>query len=110
VIAEKLEALTQLRMLNTRMKDYFDLWLLSRQPELDRQVLRTAIERTFQARRTEIDRTPVGLSTEFGLDPTKQRQWNAFVRRSSIQGAPANLATVVEELRRFFEPILSQIP
>ena len=43
VVAEKLQALVQLRMLNTRMKDYFDLWLLTRQPELDKAVLSIAI-------------------------------------------------------------------
>ncbi len=47
VVAEKLQALVQLRMLNTRMKDYFDLWLLTRQPELSREVLAEAIKRTF---------------------------------------------------------------
>ena len=50
VIAEKLQALVQLRMLNTRMKDYFDLWLLTRQPELNKEVLGTAIKRTFENR------------------------------------------------------------
>ena len=48
VIAEKLQALVQLRMFNTRMKDYFDLWLLTRQTELKKEVLAIAITRTFQ--------------------------------------------------------------
>jgi hypothetical protein len=74
-MAEKLQALVQLRMLNTRMKDYFDLWLLSRQPELNKETLRTAIERTFKNRNMEIEKTPIALSTEFGNDPTKQVQW-----------------------------------
>jgi predicted nucleotidyltransferase component of viral defense system len=50
VVAEKLQALVQLRMLNTRMKDYFDLWLLTGQPELNKEVLGTAIKRTFANR------------------------------------------------------------
>jgi hypothetical protein len=36
-------ALTQVRMANTRMKDYFDLWLLSKEPELNQATLREAI-------------------------------------------------------------------
>uniref|UniRef100_A0A7V4XSL3 Nucleotidyl transferase AbiEii/AbiGii toxin family protein n=1 Tax=Acidobacterium capsulatum TaxID=33075 RepID=A0A7V4XSL3_9BACT len=84
VIAEKLQALVQLRMLNSRMKDYYDLWLLSRHPELDVTTLRYAIQRTFRNRNTAIEAAPVGLSTEFCEDPGKQAQWRAFLRRSNL--------------------------
>jgi len=107
VVAEKLQALVQLRMLNTRMKDYFDLWLLTRQPELSREVLVEAIKRTFANRGMELDLEPVGLSSAFGNDPAKQMQWSAFVKRSRLTEAPAKLSEVVEELRLFFAPILS---
>ena len=107
VMAEKLQALTQLRMANTRMKDYFDLWLLSRQPELNPETLRTAIRRTFANRKMEIDKTPVGLSTEFGSDPTKQVQWKAFLKRSALMQAPEKLSDVVDELRVFFGALLN---
>lgn len=109
VMAEKLQALVQLRMLNSRMKDYFDLWLLSRHPELNKETLRTAIHRTFRNRTTEIEAAPVGLSTEFGNDPGKQAQWRAFLKRSTLTQAPGNLAEVVEELRVFFEPIFGAL-
>jgi len=106
VMAEKLQALTQLRMSNTRMKDYFDLWLLSRQPELNKAILRKAIERTFENRKMEIEVEPVGLSSEFGADPVKQVQWKAFLKRSSLTAAPQSLTDVVEEIRLFFNPVL----
>lgn len=109
VIAEKLQALVQLRMLNSRMKDYFDLWLLSRHPELNMATLRTAIQRTFENRDTEIEAAPVGLSAEFGNDPGKQTQWRAFLKRSALTNAPENLGEVVEQLRTFFEPILGTL-
>lgn len=109
VIAEKLQALVQLRMLNSRMKDYFDLWLLSRHPELNMATLRTAIQRTFENRDTEIEAAPVGLSAEFGSDPGKQTQWRAFLKRSALTNAPENLGEVVEQLRTFFEPILGAL-
>jgi hypothetical protein len=94
-------------MLNTRMKDYFDLWLLTRQPELSREVLVEAIKRTFANRGMELDVDPIGLSSAFGNDPAKQMQWSAFVKRSRLTEAPAKLSEVVEELRLFFTPILS---
>lgn len=106
VIAEKLQALVQLRMLNTRMKDYFDLWLLTRQPQLNREVLADAIKRTFANRGMEIDIAPIGLSSAFGDDSVKKMQWSAFVKRSRLTDAPENLSEVVEELSQFFEPIL----
>lgn len=109
VIAEKLEALVQLRMLNSRMKDYFDIWILLRHPELDQAVLRAAIERTFKNRKMEIDAAPIGLSPQFGTDPAKQAQWRAFLKRSALKGAPEQLSVVVEELRAFFEPIFMSL-
>lgn len=91
------------------MKDYFDLWLLSRHPELNKETLRNAIQRTFRNRATEIEAAPVGLSVEFGNDPGKQTQWRAFLKRSALTQAPGNLAEAVEELRAFFEPILAAL-
>jgi hypothetical protein len=108
VVAEKLQALVQLRMLNTRMKDYFDLWLLTRQPELNREVLAEAIKRTFANRGMEIDLAPIGLSSTFGDDAAKQMQWSAFVKRSRLTEVPANLSEIVEELHQFFAPIFSR--
>jgi hypothetical protein len=109
VVAEKLQALVQLRMSNTRMKDYFDLWLLTRQPELNREVLTTAIKRTFANRGMQIDPNPVGLSAAFGNDPAKQMQWTAFLKRSRLAAAPQSLSEVVKELEEFFAAILSQV-
>jgi len=108
VVAEKLQALVQLRMLNTRMKDYFDLWLLARQPELNKEVLATAIKRTFANRGMEIDKAPIGLSPAFGDDTAKQKQWVAFLKRARLTEVPNSLSEVVEELHQFFVPILSQ--
>ncbi len=106
VVAEKLQALVQLRMLNTRMKDYFDLWVLTRQPELNKEVLGSAIERTFANRGMEIDADPIGLSPAFGNDPAKQTQWSAFLKRARITEAPSSLSEVVEELDKFFATYL----
>ena len=95
-------------MLNTRMKDYFDLWQLTRQPELNKKVLGMAIKRTFANRGMEIDPAPIGLSSIFGDDPAKQMQWSAFLKRTRLSEAPPNLSEVVEELHKFFATVLSQ--
>lgn len=86
VVAEKLEAMVQLGQANTRMKDFFDLHVLSRDFEFDGDVLVEAIRATFERRSTPIPgSTPVALTPEFSEDPAKTMQWNAFVRKS---GAP----------------------
>ena len=108
-IAEKLQALVQLRMLNTRMKGYYDLWLLSRQPELNTATLREAIQRTFWNRNTAIEAAPVGLSDEFCNDPVKQAQWRAFLRRSNLTETSIGLVQIGEELWGFFAPILKDL-
>jgi hypothetical protein len=106
VVAEKLEALTSLGMLNSRMKDYFDLWVLAKYSEFDRQILIQAIAATFDRRQTRIpDGVPVGLSDEFANDSLKENQWNAFLRKNAIDPKP--LSEVVADLREFLVPILA---
>jgi len=105
VVAEKLEALTSLGMLNSRMKDYFDLWVLVRYSQFDSQILTRAVAATFQHRQTGIpDGVPIGLSNEFGNDPQKSKQWGAFLRKNAIDPKP--LSEVVTDLREFLMPVL----
>ncbi|MBI5860713.1 MAG: nucleotidyl transferase AbiEii/AbiGii toxin family protein [Rhodocyclales bacterium] len=106
VVAEKLEALTSLGMLNSRMKDYFDLWVLVRYSEFDMQILIRAVAATFERRQTRIPNgVPVGLSDEFANDSLKEKQWNAFLQKNSI--APKPLSEVVTDLRDILMPVLS---
>lgn len=98
VCAEKLQALCVLGMANTRLKDYFDLWLLLGEGTLDASQLARAIAATFTRRGTPLPTTwPVGLTDPFAADAGKQRQWQAFLRKNRLE-APA-LADVVVELR-----------
>ncbi|MBI3899999.1 MAG: nucleotidyl transferase AbiEii/AbiGii toxin family protein [Gammaproteobacteria bacterium] len=100
VIAEKLHAMVILGTRNSRMKDYFDLHTLARASALDSATLGEAIAATFQRRKTALPLdVPVGLSDEFGRDPTKQAQWKAFVGKNRLN-VPA-LDEVVAEIRRF---------
>jgi hypothetical protein len=102
VIAEKFEAITSLGIANSRMKDFFDLWVLTRNWELDTSILSRAVKATFARRGTELPTsTPVGLSDEFAADQTKQTQWRAFTARNQL--ATPELQVVVQHLRRFLE-------
>src|SRR6202166_382663 len=71
VIAEKLEALTKLGLLNSRMKDYYDLALLSRMYSFEGENLIEAIIATFRHRGTSIEAEPAGLTEAFYADPAR---------------------------------------
>lgn len=105
VYAEKVEAIAQLGIANSRMKDYFDLLALTREGTMDPAVLAQAITATFERRGTALpDAMPLGLTEEFARDAAKRRQWAAFLDRNRLQ-APA-LEAVIDELARFLrEPL-----
>lgn len=106
VVAEKLEALASLGMLNSRLKDYFDLWILARQSDFEGQLLTLAVAATFDRRGTEVPQgVPMGLSDEFIEDDQKQKQWQAFLRKNALVAMP--LAAIVNDLRRFLLPVLA---
>lgn len=103
VIAEKFQAMVMLGLVNTRMKDFYDVWILSRSYDFDEDRLARAIEATFERRGTDVPvEEPVALSQTFAKDAAKQRQWAAFVRDLDID-VPA-LDVVVANLSEFLLP------
>jgi hypothetical protein len=98
VVAEKLHAVSILGMTNSRMKDFFDLWVLLRDQTLQGSEVQQAVEATFTRRQTALpDTLPVGLSDAFADDGAKQLQWRAFLRRNQLDAL--ELAAVLLEIR-----------
>lgn len=105
VIAEKFQAMVILGAANSRMKDYFDLCILSRFSDFAGNLLCQAICATFERRRTPMPSgVPYGLSEEFALDSQKQVQWRAFLKKNGL--AHMELKTVIQELQSFLLPPL----
>lgn len=105
VYAEKLEAIVQLGIANSRMKDYFDLVILAREGAMEPTMLARAIVATFERRGTLLPETmPLGLSAEFARDTGKRRQWDAFLKRNRLN-APALDATIEELVRFLHQPL-----
>jgi predicted nucleotidyltransferase component of viral defense system len=103
VVAEKLDALVTLGIANSRMKDYFDLWVLARQADFDGYILTQAIRATFDRRATQMpDGVPFGLTPDFAEDRQKQIQWQAFLRKNAL--GQVSLPEVLDMLRRFLLP------
>src|SRR5690554_2103689 len=103
VVAEKFEALSSLGIANSRMKDYFDLWILAQHTEFDGDILRQAIQATFDRRTTALTgQAPFGLTDAFAQDLQKQTQWQAFLRKNRLE-APA-LRDLIAGLATFLLP------
>ena len=99
VIAEKFHAMVVLGRANSRMKDYYDVWMLTSALEIEHERLHRAIGATFSRRSTVIPTVvPDGLSDAFATDPGKQRQWDAFAR--NLSGTIPGFGLVVSELRQ----------
>lgn len=110
VVSEKLEAIVALGMLNSRMKDFYDLWVLSREFDFDGAKLATAIRATFDRRRTPLPaEVPAALSEEFFGDPAKQGQWRAFVARGQLRHSDVALAAAVRGVRTFAWPVMAAL-
>ena len=104
-IAEKFQALVALDILNTRIKDFYDIWSLSRGMEFEGGILARAIAATFARRATPLpQQTPRGLTEEFSEDPTKQALWKAFVRKGRLDVESKTLGQVVIETGAFLMP------
>ena len=98
VVAEKLEAIISLGMANNRMKDYFDLWVILRDAQLEQGILAQAVEATLNRRGTRRPSgIPIGLSAQFSSDRQKITQWAAFVKRNQL--IAVSLEQTVRELR-----------
>lgn len=106
-IAEKLEAMVKLGVLNSRMKDFYDIWTLSRQFDFRGTSLAEAIRLTFKRRGTALP-SAVEAFTEAFID-NKQKQWTAFHKRLQQEHVPASFKEIAAGLREFLTPIIAAI-
>jgi predicted nucleotidyltransferase component of viral defense system len=105
VIAEKFEAMVYLRTLNSRMKDFYDVWLLARQFAFDGALLGQAIAATFANRETAIDPAPIAFTPEFTEQTSTVAQWTAFRKKLPNQECPKRLSEIVPFLSAFLLPV-----
>ncbi len=105
VIAEKMEAIVSLGMLNTRMKDFFDIWFLAQTFRFDGRLLHDALRATFARRKTELSSGDLAkLLNELAGDESKQTQWRAFLRKSSLI-VEVDLGAVNRAIHDFLVPL-----
>ena len=106
-IAEKLEAMVKLGMLNSRMKDFYDIWLLSRQFDFDGARLTEAVRLTFDRRGTALSQTVEAFTGTFA--DAKQVQWSAFLNRLQQKHVPTLFAETTAALNEFLTPVVEAL-
>lgn len=108
-MAEKFEAMVKLGQLNSRMKDFFDVWLFFRQFDFDGVTLATAIGKTFANRKTPVPEEVLAFTPAFAGDLLKQAQWQGFLKKSRMDVGPADLRTVADTIGVFLTPVAAAI-
>ncbi len=109
VVAEKLETMIRLGMVSSRMKDFYDLHILSKIFSFDGVTLAKAIKATFDRRETKIPiEIPIAFSDESSKNPDKITQWKAFLNRNNLENSAVDFSQLVDELRTFLnKPLLA---
>lgn len=103
VIAEKLESIVKLALVNTRMKDFYDLWTILKRHKIEPERLNNAIHKVFTNRKTPLQ-TPIAFTPAFYATKETQQRWNNFL--SAMGKEPISFKDVISELlehtREFF--------
>ena len=107
VVAEKFEAMIKLGLLNSRMKDFYDIWLMTRQMNFEGKKLAAAIKATFDHRKTPLPgKAPLFAEEIYGEKSDHAAMWKAFLRKKQIKTAPDSLNEVAQTIETFLlEPV-----
>lgn len=103
VVAEKFHAMVRHAELNSRMKDYYDLWLISNTFQFDGQDLQKAFEITFKNRDIDLPKErPAALTVNFAA--INQINWNNFLKKAKLETSEsADFAVLIEEIWDFIQ-------
>lgn len=105
-IAEKYQAMIDLDMANSCMKDFYDIWFLSKKRSFDGEQLKNAVQKTFHRRKTDLpDKLPLALSTAFSKNEDKINQWKAFISKLPKSSETSELNIIIKQIKKFLWPV-----
>lgn len=106
LIAEKFHAMVMRGALTSRVKDFFDLWMLSQTFDFELLILSSAFRETFKCRATELPLDSAFLHSLL-IDPTaNSTQWQSFLRRNQLSDVPTEFSAIIECLEIFLGPVI----
>ncbi len=105
-VAEKFQVMAKLGLLNSRMKDFYDIWFLSQRFDFKGETLIEAIEKTFEKRKTPLISEPSIFNPSFMKNDIKQAQWHGFVNKTRLTDAPISFENVSVGIKYFLQPVV----
>lgn len=105
LIAEKLEAIIHNGYLNSRYKDFYDIYVLSTNYEFSYEGLRNAVIQTFENRKTQMTMDAAAFSEEFLNDPMHQTRWKSFLKKKKAL-IQISLSDAMDWIKAFVCPLL----
>ena len=99
--------MVKLETLNSRMKDFYDIWFLSQNLNFDGKIIKEAVFKTSKTRQTSMELQPICLSDKFALE--KEAQWKAFINRDNLSDIPVSFEKVVSDIASFLLPIAEAV-
>ena len=106
-VAEKFEAMVSLGYANSRYKDFYDVYIILNDKKIDMIVLKEALLRTFNNRKTSFDDIAV-FEDDFAKDAERQKRWNAFIKKKKVL-IQISFEEVVNFIRSYFGPVISEL-
>ena len=104
-IAEKLEAIIHNGYLNSRYKDFYDIYVLSLKYNFGFEELRNAAKETFENRKTQMTMDSAAFGDEFLNDPIHQTRWNSFLKKKKAL-IQIPMADMMGRVKEFVRPLL----
>lgn len=105
VVAKKYEAMVRLGAINSRVKDFYDLWAIAHEYTFTGTTLAEAIRATFKRRDTILpEAAPIALTSAFTNDLAKRQLWQAFINRNKLESTALPLTETMTLPREFLLP------
>lgn len=106
VFAEKLESIVKLASVNTRMKDFYDIWTIIKNHHMDLTALKKAVREVFSNRGTPLE-YPVTFNSDFYDLPESHKRWKKFLEM--IGKEPISFGEVIDDLSSFGKNIFNKM-
>jgi predicted nucleotidyltransferase component of viral defense system len=103
VVAEKFQTMVVRSTLNSRMKDFYDLYRIKQMHQLNETTLSEAVKATFQNRGTQYDEHHILFSGELSVDKDLETRWRSFLKKLHYQDI-LSFETVVQEITDWLRP------
>lgn len=103
-IAEKLEAIIHNGYFNSRYKDFYDIYVLSKKYVFSYAELRNAVIQTFENRKTPMTMDSAAFSDEFLYDPVHQTRWKSFLKKKKAL-IQVSMSDAMDWIKAFVRPL-----